>query len=287
MANLRTFKVTKSAGIRLGTAEQIASGPVGNEEPVLVLQYSYWTNKRRYAARDKNVPKQSEYRVDGVLALKMDIAGEVDAMSEDKSRITEPWQWIVNPADRRYIYASKTGTRAEEVKWWKSRLGKAENTYLDEFLKTDVVDEKMEKPVKGKMYFPRVYKLVGAEGTIDITDRDALVKALAANGNKPIYFEVVGEKALSNVKFAAAPAVEGPAKASPKGAFAYVKPKKAKKAKAEPKPEPVKEPEVEAPVEVEPDPIEPIGDDSDEPKTLAEALDLPLNEDGLPVLDEE
>jgi len=287
MANLRTFKVTKSAGIRLGTAEQIASGPVGNDEPVLILQYSYWTNKRRYAARDKNVPKQSEYRVDGVLARKADIAGEIDAINEDKSRITEPWQWIVNPADRRYIYASKTGTRAEEVKWWKSRLGKAENTYHDEFLKTDVVDEKMEKPVKGKMYFPRVYKLVGAEGELDITDKDALVKALGANNGQPIYFEVVGEKALSNVKFSVNPAVAGPAKPAPK---AYAKKEKAKavKAKAEAKPAPAPEPEVEVEDASElNDPIAVPEILDEEPTSLAEVLDLPMSEDGLPIIDEE
>jgi len=121
----RTFKVTKSATVDLAPSVE------GSEKKIAVLVYSYWTNRKRVPggmskeAKEalKDTPRQSEYRVDGVIGTIAQLEKFVKSISGEQDA-AKPWTWPVEGCDREYIYANSMSTQAQAVRWWNSRLTK-------------------------------------------------------------------------------------------------------------------------------------------------------------------
>jgi hypothetical protein len=149
----RTFKVTKSATVDLAPSVE------GSEKKIAVLVYSYWTNRKRVPggmskeAKEalKDTPRQSEYRVDGVIGTIAQLEKFVKSISGEQDA-AKPWTWPVEGCDREYIYANSMSTQAQAVRWWNSRLTKIGPDYgtlleSDEVWKGQAADGRARWPL--------------------------------------------------------------------------------------------------------------------------------------------
>jgi len=196
----RSFKVTKSVSVDL--TPDVADPAL---KKVLVMAYSYFTSRKRVPggmskeAKEalKGKPRDSEYRVDGVVTTAKWVADYAAAISAE-SEAAKPWVWPSDPADsdRQFIYSNSMSTQAQAAKWWTARLAKVQKDFT-EFLGSEAVVQK-DQPLNGTMRWPvEGYSLLS--GKTDKVTLEQVVEAGKA-AEEPVYFELVTSRPLSGSK---------------------------------------------------------------------------------------
>lgn len=196
----RSFKVTKSVSVDL--TPDVAEP---EQKKVLVMAYSYFTSRKRVPggmskeAKEalKGKPRDSEYRIDGVVTTAKQIADYVAAISAE-SEAGKPWTWLADSADsdRQFIYSNAMSTQSQAAKWWTARLAKVQKSFAEFLAGPDVLQED-QTPDGTMRWLKEGYSLLS--GPADTVTLEQIVEAgLAAE--QPVYFELVTSKPLSGSK---------------------------------------------------------------------------------------
>jgi len=190
----RTFKVTKSTAIDLT--------PEAEDKTLLVMAYSYFTSRKRVPggmskeAKEalKNKPRDSEYRIDGVIAKASELQAYVESISGEADA-GKPWTWMAGDKnDREYIYSNSMSTQGQAVKWWKSRIAKAADLLFDAFMASDDAMTEDKTP-NGKMRFPTaaVYTQLGTTEAKTLAE----IVEVGLASETPYFFEYKSERPMS------------------------------------------------------------------------------------------